>query len=716
MVAGSGPAFSRAHPLGNFRLELVDAGTAHAALHISHLGRADGPEWKSIPGRSFFSAARGREQVEESRGSFFVRDRILDYCRDQTIEAIEASALRIELRGHLRCATTKPPYKLIFQAAGEDQLVFEGRVEDSSLNRTYLTFASRAEERFFGFGEQFTYFDLKGRRVPIFVSEQGIGRGRQPLTWLVDLAADSGGSWHTTYAPAPYYVSSELRSVFLESSELSYFDLTAEDRVRIELFSPSMRGRILHGASPLGLLREYTDHAGRMRPLPKWVHAGAIVGVQGGTARVRAVLDRLSALETPIAAFWLQDWVGQRTTSFGKQLWWNWELDRDRYPEWEELVSELAARGIRVMTYVNPFLVELGEEKRHRRNLFREAKERGFLVRNPDGDPYMLRITSFSAALVDLTNPAARRWMVDVIRDNVIDAGASGWMADFGEALPYDAVLFDGEPAAVHHNRYPEEWAAVNRQAAEETGRDDLVFFSRSGFTRSPGMSTLFWLGDQLVSWDEHDGIKSSVTGLLSGGMSGFAFNHSDIGGYTTIARPFVRHTRSKELLLRWIELAAFQVVFRTHEGNLPEANQQLDSDPELLRHFARFAKVHAAWAFYRDELIREASETGAPVVRHLFLHHPGERWTWRLRYEQFLVGSELLVAPVLDPNRDEVQVHLPAGKWIHLWSGTAHGDQSSAVQLTIAAPLGEPAVFYREGSAVGERFRSNLGALRETP
>lgn len=69
-----------------------------------------------------------------------------------------------------------------------------------------------------------------------------------------------------------------------------------------------------------------------------------------------------------------------------------------------------------------------------------------------------------------------------------------------------------------------------------------------------------------MVSWQANDGIKSSVTGLLSSGLSGFAFNHSDIGGYCTVDMPIIRYRRSEELLMRWMELNAFNVVFRTHE------------------------------------------------------------------------------------------------------------------------------------------------------
>jgi alpha-glucosidase len=267
-------------------------------------------------------------------------------------------------------------------------------------------------------------------------------------------------------------------------------------------------------------------------------------------------------------------------------------------------VDDLEDDGTRVMTYVSPLLADPSEKENVRRNLFREAERNGYLVKGRDGEPYMGRITDFSAAHVDLSNPAARNWIKDVIKKNVAGDGASGWMADFGEGLPYDAVLHSGADPKRYHNRYAEEWAEVNREAVRELGReDDLVFFNRSGYTRSPGYSTLFWLGAQMVTWDDRDGIKTTLTGMLTSGLSGYSLNHSDIGGYTAIDTFPLRYHRSKELLQRWTELAAFTPVFRTHEGNRPEVNHQIYSDRESLQHFSRLAKIYAAWKPYRKTL-----------------------------------------------------------------------------------------------------------------
>ena len=720
-VSGSLIDVSRAvapgpYRVGEFAVTLKngrDADPSDDVLSVEHSSDPDRALLSSVPGESFVSAARGEETVEQSRGHFFIEDEVEDLHPDQTIESIDRKGEALVIAGHLTNGEGSEAigYTFSFSPVTGGRLRFEVEVEES-YDRVYLTYASAPDEHFFGFGTQYTYFDMKGHKVPIFIQEQGIGRGEQPVTLGADWQADAGGSPFTSGASVPHYMTSELRSLFLENYEYSSFDLREEDRVRVEVFSSRMRGQILSGDTPTELIELYTEFSGRMSPLPEWILGGAVVGLQGGTEKVLDVSQRLKALDTPVAAFWLQDWVGQRyVPSFGKQLWWNWELDEDQYPGWDALGERLAEKDVRLMTYVGPWLADdIAEEKKdHRRNLFEEAAKNGYLVKNRDGDPYTVRTTEFSAAFVDLTNPEARAWIKEVIKDELIGTGASGWMADYGEGLPYDAVLFSGADPKSYHNRYAEEWAEVNREAIREAGReDDIVFFNRSGYSESPRYSTLFWLGDQLVSWDEHDGIKSAVTGLLSSGLSGYALEHTDIGGYTAIDHPLLKYHRSKELLMRWTELAAFTVVFRTHEGNRPEVNHQIYSDQETLRHFSRFAKVYAAWKPYRMELVREAAETGLPIVRHPFVHYPGDPEVYGLNY-QFMVGSEFMVAPVLDPGEETVEVYLPAGRWVHLWSGREYGSPERGIYETVRAPIGEPAVFYEENSEAGPLFREEL-------
>lgn len=702
---------------GSFDIALYDLGPNEPRLVItSHEDPTRQWLWHTGQGQAFVHAARGEETVEEVRGSFFFSDRLSQTCVDQTIEAIrQLDDKSVSLTGKLACSSGQPvDYTLLFTSASQNQLGFSLSYSDPAINRAYLSYATDSDEHFFGFGEQFSYFDHKGQRVPIWISEQGIGRGQQPLTFLVNLVSRAGGNPYTTYAAVPHYITSRLRSLFLENSEYAVFDLREPDRVQVQVFSGSLRGRILYGANPGALVREYTEYAGRMRPLPDWILEGAVVGMQGGTQAVRQVRDQLAALDAPVAAYWLQDWVGQRVTSFGRQLWWNWELDEERYPEWDALVADLQADGAKVLLYTSPFLADVtgGENPKPnvKRDLFTEAEQAGYLVKRPDGSPYLVQNTDFSAGMVDFTHPQAREWYQRVLEDQLIAVGASGWMADFGEALPYDAALYDGSTGREVHNRYPEMWAQLNRAVLEtQPGGDQMVFFNRAASPRSPAYATLFWEGDQLVNWEMHDGIKSAVTGLLSGGLSGFSLNHSDIGGYTTLNNPLAKVHRSKELLLRWMEFSAFSTIYRTHEGNLPAQNSQFYSDEETLTHFTRMARVYSAWAPLRKRLVQEASQNGMPVARHLFLHYPLDPQVYQLSYQEYLLGPDILVAPVLDPGKTDVRVYLPAGNWVHVWSGKPYRSPYKGQWVTVPAPLGKPGLFYKEGTEDGEDLVDNL-------
>ena len=301
------------------------------------------------------------------------------------------------------------------------------------------------------------------------------------------------------------------------------------------------------------------------------------------------LVEKLLQHEVPLTAIWIQDWVGLRKAFDGDRLKWNWQLDSTYYPNWKEMVQYWGEEhGIRVMSYINPFFSETegGRVAPGARNLYREGINNGYFVQSPQGGAYKMHSGSIEFCMLDTTNPDARTWMKNVMKKDMIeDSGSAGWMADFGEYLPFDAVLYDGQNAAEYHNIYPEEWAKVNEEAVEEAALEkksllklkrqltngipvidtntskkrrltkgqrkelgkstsdvfseadrEVVYFMRSAGLRSPAHTALFWLGDQLVSWDKHDGLKSAIVGALSGGIGGHSITHSDIGGYTMVS------------------------------------------------------------------------------------------------------------------------------------------------------------------------------------
>jgi alpha-glucosidase len=264
-----------------------------------------------------------------------------------------------------------------------------------------------------------------------------------------------------------------------------------------------------------------------------------------------------------------------------------------------------------------------------------------------------------------------------------------------------------GEAASSFHNRYPEEWAKLTRDAVEEAAAaEDVVFFMRSAWTKSPAYTPLFWLGDQLVSWDSNDGLRSVITGALSSGLTGHALTHSDIGGYTveTELGQSMYYVRSPELLKRWTELAAFGfALFRTHIGSSTTSlDAQVYDSPDSTAHFGKFAKIFAHLSVMRRRLMRDASRKGLPMIRPLAMQFGYDAVVWDIT-EAYMVGEELLVAPCLYEGVSEVRVYLPAssGTWIHLWSGM-QVDADHGTYVAVPAPIGFPPVFYRPSSVYG--------------
>ncbi len=678
-------------------------------LYIKHKDLEQ--SWNTPAGIAFIYGAHATVFGEEFAGSFGMKEELQSLCQQHSVDSWELIEDTLEIQGKMLCGPEKSNFSLKLIDKGQ-HLALKLGFSDPKIGRSEILLESSNEERIFGLGEQFSAFDFKGKRVPILVSEQGLARGLEPLTTILNtFGKGSGGYWFNSYAPIPHFISSKLRSIALENTEYSIFDFRNNDRIHIQSYSPKLKARLIFGAQPLDLISEYSKLSGKMRALPEWVNQGVILGLQGGSDKVMKQIDGALAAGAQVSGVWIQDWQGQRETPLGRRLWWNWELDPKRYTDFEQFKTHLATKGIRVLGYINPFLVDAREKGEFKRNLYQEALDGGYLLKNTHDDLVFISQGSFKAYMVDFSNQDAREWYKGVIKDELLGAGLSGWMADFGEALPLDSKLSSGESALSAHNQYPVEWAKINREAIREFGSEqDTLFFMRSAFTNSPEHSTLFWLGDQATNWDNYDGIKTSVTGLLTSGLSGFSFNHGDVGGYFSARLPFgISEHRSKELLMRWIELGAFQPVFRTHEGLLPDQNAHFDSDPELLEHFAKFSKVYKAWGEYRKQLVKEAAEFGWPVLRHPFVHQANDPNFWSLSYQQYQIGEALWFAPVLDPGKNSVEIRLPKGNWVHAFTGEIHISSGSDKTLTISAPIGTPALLYNQGSPEGQAFREQL-------
>lgn len=567
-------------------------------------------------------------------------------------------------------------------------------LNQTSWNRLWLKLPALETEHFYGCGEQFTELDLKGKKVTIWVSEHhSVGKIVRKFLREKIFGVNPHYKGHfknqQTYYAQPTFLSSRKYLIHVEADGYQQYHFDRKQTI-LSFREIPKKIHILRADDVLSLSTLTSNLLGRQPRLPKWTEQGVILASQGGMEALRSHIKTSKQHQIPLIGIWSQDWSGNVITAFGYQVYWNWQVSDTLYPQLKAEIAAMAKQNIHFLGYINTFLKEDSP-------LYLEAKANQFLVRTQNEAIYHIKSTTFQAGIIDLTHPGAWDWIKQVIKTNLIDLGMKGWMADFGEYLPTDAKIYEGDATLVH-NVWPSLWAKVNYEAIQESGRqDELFFFTRAGYTQTMKYSNTMWAGDQHVDFSREYGLPSAVVSSLSMATIGIGVNHSDIGGYTTI----LHMKRSKELLIRWLEMNVFSPVLRCHEGNQPSKNAQYDFDSETLQAFHHLGHIFQQLSPYLSNLKDHYELSGYPIIRPLFFHYD-EAWTYT-EQTQFLYGSDVLVSPVCLPNQKEKVVHLPNDEWIQFITKTPY----SGGKHTIPTPLGQVVAFYRAASPFRSLFDS---------
>ncbi|XP_071524463.1 sulfoquinovosidase-like [Panulirus ornatus] len=700
-------AETKVRSLGTFLLLLFLTATLTTA-ELSLVYNEDG-FFISVYGREVFRhteddpiiwIGHGRSNFSEQHGNFEIEDEVLVRRPLQRYEEIsdlpdyihlafsssEDSSLTVEL------AIRETP------GTGGHSLVNLSTYTNTTYSRMWVRLSAEEAERVWGAGEQYTYLNLRGHAFPIWTSEQGVGRDGGIISNISDIDGGAGGEYYTTYWPQASFLSSKRYSLLILDHNYLVLNFTEATRHEVYLHSNTFQAILVVGPSLLKTVQAVTTSLGTQPLLPDWIITGATLGVQRGTEEMMAHYEQAKEAGVNVSALWIQDWSGTTETIFGHRVYWNWRWNQTFYPDLDTTIQELSEDDVRVMVYINPHLIDSGD-------MFEAAAILGFLMTDADGEVFRQDFGGFMAGTVDLLNPEARTWYREEMIRNMVEMGLGGWMADFGEYTRMDMFSANTEHSGeVRHNLLPVEWAKCNREVLEFTGQlGNVVPFMRSGGLGSSTHQILAWAGDQNVDWSLADGVASTIVAALSLGLSGMGVTHFDIGGYTT-QPPVLK--RSKELLLRSAEYAVFTPVMRTHEGNKPTANHQFYSDEDTLTQFARLTQIHARLLPYTRYLLEDLATTGTPVQRPLFLDFEDDAGAWDVIY-QYMYGPDLLVAPIIHKDQMTQTVYLPAGEsyWQHLWDH-AGGVVMGPANVTVAAPLGYPAVFYRQLSPWQKLFR----------
>ncbi|MFW6285193.1 MAG: alpha-glucosidase [Bacillota bacterium] len=656
---------------------MIELKTTETTLELYHQGKRVLSHTEESPA---FYLGEGTCAIEMYRGNYDIEDYI----------ATRIPLKHFEVDGHT--ITFKH-----YDASLEVRLVedgsrlfmkFEG---DASYNRFWMRIPAEKEEGVYGCGEQASYFNLRGRNFPLFTSEPGVGRDKHDLTtFYSDLYDKAGGDYYTTYYPEPTFISTRKYWCHLDTFAYADFNFKHEDFHELHAWEIPSAFVFESAESYVELIERLTDYTGRPPKLPDFLHDGIILGLQDGRDIVTGHMRKAKDAGVKVSGIWAQDWVGHNHTTLGKRLYWNWKWNEKLYPEPRTMIASFEKEDVAFLTYVSPFLL-VGE------SLYETAEESGYLALNKEGGTYKVDFGEFECGIIDLTHPDAFDWFKGVIQETIIDYGVKGWMADFGEYLPTDAVLHNGVPALIMHNEWPVLWARLNYEAVKEKGKlGEVFYFMRAGNHGSQKYSTCMWNGDQSVNWNTHDGIPSVIPSSLSMGVIGVPYTHSDIGGYTSI----YGNIRTKELFERWLELSVFSAFMRTHEGNRPNENFQFYHDDETLSRMARMSTLRVMMKPYVKAIVEEASQKGLPLQRPLFMHYEEDMAAYAIQ-DSFLFGPDVLVAPVLKEGATTRTVHLPNDEWVHLFTKkTYHGGDH-----TVDAPIGYPPVFYRKHSPYRSLF-----------
>jgi alpha-glucosidase len=350
------------------------------------------------------------------------------------------------------------------------------------------------------------------------------------------------------------------------------------------------------------------------------------------------------------------------------------------YPDPARLASKLRNLGFRPLGYFSP-------DFRPERKSYAAAASGGYLIKGPDAKPWVH--PQFNISMLDDANPEAVAWWRDgPLHRAIVDLGFDGGMYDVGEAVPVDALFTGGQTGASLHNAFPTLYAKAATQALQYLKPDGLFFF-RSGYTGAQAYQPGTWSGDPFNTWEPVSGLASIVPAALGAGLAGFAYFHTEVGGFVDAG---LRGTSERELYFRWMQLAAFAAMFRDEYGDRRGTPTYIWTDDQTLAAFRRYARIHQALRPYLLQAAQQAQTTGMPLLRHLALAYPQDQRSWS-ESGSYLLGDHMVVSPVTQPGADTKLAYLPAGEWHHWWDSAVFEGPTEAL---VPAPLDQIPIFVR--------------------
>lgn len=379
----------------------------------------------------------------------------------------------------------------------------------------------------------------------------------------------------------------------------------------------------------------------------------------------------------------------------------DYRFDENFFPDPKAMAEELRSYGMELMVSVWPQIDWRSEN-------FQEMRQKGLLVQTEHGLNVQMDFQG-NNVFYDATNPEAREYVWDKCKKNYAENGIKLFWLDEAEpeytTYDYENYRYYAGSVMQQGNIYPREYARGFYEGQKENGQEDVLNLVRCAWAGSQQYGALIWSGDIHSTYQD---FRNQIVAGLQMGLSGIPWWTTDIGGFhggNIYDKDF------QELLIRWFQFGAFCPVMRLHGNRLPrtplykangEETEGTGADNEIWSYgeenyqiMKKFIEIREMMRDYTRSLMAEAHETGAPVMRTMFYEFPEDTRTWELD-TQYMYGSDILAAPIVEPHAMSRKVYLPSGC---TWTNAHTGEILQGGQwIEAEASIDTIPVFLRDG------------------
>ncbi len=502
--------------------------------------------------------------------------------------------------------------------------------------------------------------------------------------WNSDIPDPHEDCFKSLYKSIPFFITLKengVYGIFYDNTFKSYFNFGKENDSYYSFGSDNgnLDYYFIGGNTMSDIVANYTYLTGRM-PLPQKWTLGYHQSRWGYDSEkvFRGVASKLKDCRIPCDAIHFDIDYMERYKVF------TW--DNERFTDARAMIADFKAQGIKAVTIIDP-----GVKVEKDYNMYEEGIQNGYYAKAPDGSVYVNAVWPGDAVYPDFGNPEVRDWWGEHL-DFYTNLGVSGiWNdmnepASFNGPLPNDVIFTDEDRPSTHaeiHNVYGHNMAKATYEGLKKlTGKRPFVI-TRACYSGSQKYTTA-WTGDNQSIWTH---LRMAIPQQCNLGLSGMAFVGTDIGGFGADTTP--------ELMARWIQVGCFSPLFRSHcaKGNMNQEPWLFGN--EVLNIYRKYVELRYSLLPYFYDLCHECEQTGLPIIRPLVLHYEKDENVKNLN-DEFLVGEQLLVAPVVEQGATKRMVYLPEGTWYDYWT---HKEYQGAQYYLIDAPLDTCPIFIKAGS-----------------